>query len=709
MRAEISTPSGLDVSRRVRRRTRAAVAAAVIGVLCASTTSAADTHAAAVSSPHGFDVVQYAADGPSTVPWTARILSSSASLTTTSGPRVAADGDGGTQVAFRNALGQVIWMDGARIATLSAVDVSTFTGVTAASPPVPTVGPAGRDEIFCITPTGHLVELALGIIGRLPSYIGPTPNPLQFWSSIDLTVAASGPAVTGTPSVAVVGATTEVFARTAAGQLTEYVDDDADARVWNAYDLSVISGGPKIESDPAAYYDPTSKLVEVAAAELGPTKGDLVVYAPTDADGRIWTDANVSSLTHTGPVASDVAAAVVAGTTPLLVAGLASGDLAEYEATDTDGTTTWAATNLTTSVTAAPEIAGSPSIAVDGTHVVVAAAAAGWGDLFEWANSGTDGAYEITDVSFAGSGPTRTVAGSPAVTFLASTPVIFTAGDSIPAPEGTGVYAIPSDKWATAIEDGWPILGDTGGLGTQCSPWTGYPTPASGTPPDESVGEAIQQGHVRTTWLSFWTVSGPGTTPSTGCAAQKGATTPQTFYQHGFAAGAWVATQIDTYRSDGLFLKPDWVIFDPEGYPDNHSGLWGPTTPAAKLAVSVDNWYEMLAGWRAGIASVDPTLKAALYANQYEYMTYKLYGQPLPTFIAGAFAQQTVKGKTELVAPTRTAFGSNILGFVMFNTFTPSCAQVTDERLLLTEAPWDGSYNTVQTTPGSYCPPGAAP
>jgi len=37
-------------------------------------------------------------------------------------------------------------------------------------------------------------------------------------------------------------------------------------------------------------------------------------------------------------------------------------------------------------------------------------------------------------------------------------------------------------------------------------------------------------------------------------------------------AGAWVATQIDQYRSLGVGLKPDWVIFDPR-IPDNHSGL----------------------------------------------------------------------------------------------------------------------------------------
>ena len=60
-------------------------------------------------------------------------------------------------------------------------------------------------------------------------------------------------------------------------------------------------------------------------------------------------------------------------------------------------------------------------------------------------------------------------------------------------------------------------------------------------------------------------------------------------------------------------------------------------------------------------------------------MTYKLFDQPLPTFIAGAFAQKA-KGTEGARPPTRTAFGPNILGFVMYNTFAPTCAQVDNER-----------------------------
>ena len=57
--------------------------------------------------------------------------------------------------------------------------------------------------------------------------------------------------------------------------------------------------------------------------------------------------------------------------------------------------------------------------------------------------------------------------------------------------------------------------------------------------------------------------------------------------------------------------------------------------------------------------------------------------------------------------PTRFAFGPNIFGFIMFNTFSPTCAQVNNERQLLSAAPWYGAYNTIQVPPKEYCPPGS--
>jgi hypothetical protein len=663
--------------------------------------------APAASAARGLSVVQYAATSPPPLPWNAHLLSGrDPSTLTASGPRAAPDADGGTQVVYRNPAGDVIWLDGAAVGRFVSVDLSAVTGLAPLrSEPVAAVSPRGLDEVFCVTRSDHLLVLTWDPYRRRPlGRAGPVDR-YALWTRTDLT-QLGGPLVVGTPSVAVQGGATEVFTRTASGDLVEYANDGRYGHRWNGYDLTTIAAGPTLASDPAAFYDPATAEVRVAATELAPHRGDVVVFTPNDVGGRVWSVDDVTADTTTPPASAGVAAVVWEGQPTLFAAG-PTGDLTEYAGADTAKGTTWAVSDLTAATTGAPEIVGTPSASVSGARVAVAGVAALWGDLFEFSATTTAGAFTATDVSISGSGPTRTVAGTPAALFVGGQLSMYAAAVAVPAPEGTGVYSIPYAKWAQALKDGWPILGVTGGLGSQCAPWTSLPSPTPGVGPDETVGQVIQASHERETWLSFWTVSGPGTPPSSSCTKEPGPYTARTYYQHGYAAGAYVATVIDGYRHDGLALKPDWVLFDPEGYPDNHSGLWGPTKPPSARSRSVADWYAILNGWRSGLASVDPSLKAGLYANQYEYMAYALYNQPLPTFIAGAFAQVTVGGKRQLEAPTRTAFGPNIFGFIMYNSgFVPSCAEVTNERLLLTQAPWNGAYNTIQITPGRYCPPG---
>ena len=109
-----------------------------------------------------------------------------------------------------------------------------------------------------------------------------------------------------------------------------------------------------------------------------------------------------------------------------------------------------------------------------------------------------------------------------------------------------GVYAIPTSDWSSAINNGWPIVSETGGLGTQAAPWVGFTSAKSvATSPDFLLGQSIYNSHKRVTWLSFWTLSGPlKTEPQTAAS----------YYSHGFAAGAWVAGEIDQYRALGVGL-----------------------------------------------------------------------------------------------------------------------------------------------------------
>jgi len=80
---------------------------------------------------------------------------------------------------------------------------------------------------------------------------------------------------------------------------------------------------------------------------------------------------------------------------------------------------------------------------------------------------------------------------------------------------------------------------------------------------DLETGQDIAASGKRVTWLSFWTVSGPVAANPDGSACY----TSTCYYNDSFAAGKFVATTIDSYAGQGLSLKPDWVILDPEGFP----------------------------------------------------------------------------------------------------------------------------------------------
>ncbi|HQU27480.1 MAG TPA: hypothetical protein PLS29_10685, partial [Acidimicrobiales bacterium] len=173
----------------------------------------------------------------------------------------------------------------------------------------------------------------------------------------------------------------------------------------------------------------------------------------------------------------------------------------------------------------------------------------------------------------------------------------------------------------------------------------------------------------------------------------------QTYYTHGYDAGQWVATQIDSYRSLGVGLKPDWVILDPEGYPDNHSHLDAPAGASkAQKATYATYWAAMLSGWQAGLNAVDPSLNAAVYASQSEYANYGLANLSMPVFEALAFAGNGPD-------PIPGASGSNIRGYITFDASCTPLATLQNEAQTLESPPWSGRFNTLQFNPGVYCPP----
>jgi hypothetical protein len=342
--------------------------------------------------------------------------------------------------------------------------------------------------------------------------------------------------------------------------------------------------------------------------------------------------------------------------------------------------------------------------------------------------------------------------------------VLFAGGVNSPAPKGTGVYAIPETKNATAIVDKWPSIGITGALGTSGTPWVATKSSLSAIrySQDFLVGKAIADSHMRTTWLSFWTVSGP---------ASGEAVDVPTYYKHGLVSGKAVATQIDTYRSLGLGLKPDWVIIDPEGYPDYHSCLDGTNSLAPWCPPwNPKLWAAYANGWAAGLAAIDPTLHAGIYASQNEYKNGGLASLSMPVFLAVAFKWFSTSATTAiplgatsvqvassaglyanqkfyirdpagpeflqiasnyngtsltvpLASPTKkahngnvvvngitpplrlsTTVGNNIIGYTAFGS-SNACLAVPWQIQLFNGPPWNGLYNTLQFDGGIYCRP----
>jgi hypothetical protein len=433
--------------------------------------------------------------------------------------------------------------------------------------------------------------------------------------------------------------------------------------------------------------------------------GDLVVDTNESTTTlSAWTSQNLTTLVG-APIVSgtvalganttqvEIAALTTGGSVELFSTGyLASGALVSHvKSNQIASPGVWNESNITTLASGAPPLSGALSVQVTPTQVAVAGQAANWGDLFVLTSPTGSSAWTATNVSVTAGSSARTVGNIITGLQINGDLTLYAAGVNSPPPEGVGVYAIPSAKWSAAITNGWPIISETGGLGTRAAPWVGF-TGSSNVDesPDFLLGQAIYNSHKRVTWLSFWTVSGP-------LAGQPLTTT--NFYNHGFAAGVWVATQIDSYRSLGVGLKPDWVIFDPEGYPDNHSGMDAPAgATAATLATYATYWTAMLQGWSAGIASVDPSLNAAVYASQSEYRNYQLSTLPMPVFVAIAFGGGGP-------VPVTGATGSNVRGYISFNAVCTPATTLQNEATTLENPPWAGQFNTLQFNAGVYCSP----
>jgi hypothetical protein len=662
------------------------------------------------SSPNtaGLPLYQFVDSGAGPLPWNAVSFETSIDSASMLGGPHAASQNGENALAFRASNSDVaLFVQSVNGATQYSDLSSEVATPPAGDDPIPFFDPTGAVDVLYVSSTGHLILLSANysVAPRqrdTAHVVAPSP-----YTSTDLTALSGVTASNGLASINVSGESGVVVVRNTAD------DIEAISLGWKsnrsvpivagtAVNVSNLTNAGTALSDPVALNTAFPSFVAVA------TNGALDLFTNTGS-ANAWTVQNLS-LATLAPVLTGPVAVANTGSNVYIAALNTSGDVelfgallttvgANVERARASPTTTttyssapWSLLNVTNAAANSPPLAGQIFLDVTGTQISIAGQAANWGDLFVLSSTAPSTTWSATNVSVTATNAARTI--GPVVAGVNEGPELelFAAGVNSPPPEGVGVYAIPSKDWSAAITNGWPILSGTGGLGTQVSPWVGYTSSSTtvATSPDFLLGQSIYNSHKRVTWLSFWTVSGP-------LAGQ--AQTTANYYSHGFAAGAWVATQIDQYRGLGVGLKPDWVIFDPEGYPNNSSNLVAPpgATPAT-MALYTTYWSAMLQGWAQGIASVDSSLNAGLYANQSEYRNYNLAAQPLPVFEAVAFSGN---GPTIV----NGASGSNIRGYIAFSAVCNPVSTLATEISTLVNPPWSGQFNTLQFGSSTYCAP----
>ena len=667
---------------------RAALVANI--VLVGSTLPVVMLPVATPNSSSALPLYQFVNSGTGPLPWNAVSFESAIDNTKMLGSPHAASEAGEAALAYRMANSQLgLYVSGTNGAS-TWTDVSTLVDTpTPGADPIPFFDPMGMLDILYVSTSNHLILLSTnGTRAPRSARVSP-PTPWSPWVSTDLTDETGVGIATGLPSVYVNGLNGFIAFRSLTNTaevvpLNWLFDQRIPTLPNGAINVSATTSISALANDPVALAGTNEAFTATTPS------GSVEVFTNSASSPTTWSTQNLTSLTST-PASAGALAVANTATTNYVAALSTSGNVELYSSRTLSASSTWAAAAVTPAAAGSPPLDGSIYMYASPTQLAIAGQALNWGDLFVLTNTIGSSTWTSTDVSVTGGTAARTVGTGVTGMTIGTSLSLFAAGVSSPPPQGVGLYAIPSNDWGTAITNGWPIISGTGGLGTRSSPWVGFTSAKSVvTSPDFLLGQSIYNAHKRVTWLSFWTVSGP-------LASEQLA--PATYYSHGFAAGAWVATQIDQYRNLGVGLKPDWVIFDPEGYPDNHSGLDAPAGASkATMATYATYWTAMLSGWSAGIVSVDPSLKAGVYASQSEYRNYGLVNQTMPVFMAVAFAG----GDPVQIAG---ATGSNVRGFIAFDaTCTPTSTLKSQEETLL-NPPWSGQFNTLQFNAGVYCPP----
>jgi len=658
----------------------------------AGTVLAAPLSLATISSKTpGQQLYEFVNTGSGPLPWNAIPFAPAINNTPMLGGPHSVSANGASAISFRTTSNQIgLYVQNAN-ATNTWANVSTQVSTQLAqSDPIPFFDPSGEVDILYVGANSHLILLAHAYTK------GPRGANVALatgaYKVIDLTSLTGQSAANGLPSIQMNGLNGFIVFRSSTNHmdalnLSWFQGNSTPTLSGPLADVTLLSATSSTIVDPIALATSTPSFVTLNSL------GQLLLFS---ASATTWSVQNISILT-TAPALSGTLSTISSTTTTYVGALSTSGDMqlfSQRTQTSSNAPSTWNLLDVTTAATNSPPLTGALYMGIIGTQLTIAGEAQNWGDLFVFNNTVGSSTWTSTDVSVTAGSSARTVGPVIAGITVGSVLNLFAAGIDSPPPQGVGLYAIPSANYASAISSGWPILSVTGGLGTMASPWVGFTSAKSvATSPDYILGKAIYDSHKRVTWLTFWTVSGPtGSEP----------VIASTYYTHGYAAGAWVATQVAAYRGLGLGLKPDWVIFDPEGYPDNHSGLDAPAGASPSvLAKYATFWTAMNKGWVDGLASIDPTLNPGVYASMSEYRNYNLSTLNLPVFEAVAFSM----GGTNPPVKVNGSSGSNVRGYIAFSAVCAPATVLHSEIATFSTPPWVAQFNTLQFNAGVYCPP----
>jgi len=185
----------------------------------------------------------------------------------------------------------------------------------------------------------------------------------QLWNAYDLSFGSgNGGTIGNDPDVIYDPADglIHIYVQASNGDLTEYVDDNANGHPWNAYDLSYgASGGTQIAGTPSAFYDPADGLIHVYVRDV---YNHLVEYDNGHVYGAPWNEWALSvGASGGGPVTGTPSAFYlpVDGLIHIYVPG-PGGDLVEYDNGHVYGAP-WNAWDLSYGATGGQPITGTPS------------------------------------------------------------------------------------------------------------------------------------------------------------------------------------------------------------------------------------------------------------------------------------------------------------------------------------------------------------